>query len=62
MTGAGLRGAVPRLDAGIAMCNFALVAAELGLRGSWAAPDPAPGGRQPLLPPGSVRIASWFPA
>lgn len=51
-----------RLDAGIAMCHFALVAAELGLAGSWAPPDPAPTARHPLLPPGAVHVGSWFPA
>jgi hypothetical protein len=63
----GLAGPTPQrsirwLDAGIAMCHFALVAAELGLAGAWAAPDPARGARHPFLPPGAVHVASWFPA
>jgi nitroreductase len=63
----GLAGPAPkrsmrRLDAGIAMCHFALVAAELGLAGAWTAPDAAWKARHPLLPPGAVHVASWFPA
>jgi hypothetical protein len=63
----GLAGPAPnrsmrRLDAGIAMCHFALVAAELGLEGSWAVPDMARTARHPNLPPGAVHVASWFPA
>jgi nitroreductase len=53
---------VRRLDAGIAMCHFALAAAQLGLAGAWAAPDAARKVRHPLLPPGTVHVASWFPA
>jgi hypothetical protein len=53
---------VRRLDAGIAMCHFALVAAELGLAGAWAAPDAARRERHPHLPPGVVHVASWYPA
>ena len=53
---------VQRLDAGIAMCHFALVAAELGLAGAWAAPGGARQERHPLLPPGTIHVASWFPA
>jgi hypothetical protein len=53
---------VQRLDAGIAMCHFALVAAELGLGGAWAAPGGTRQERHPLLPPGTVHVASWFPA
>jgi hypothetical protein len=55
-------GSVRRLDAGIAMCHFALVAAELGLAGSWTPPDPSRTARNPLLPPGVVHVGSWFPA
>jgi nitroreductase len=53
---------VRRLDAGIAMCHFTLVAAELGLSGAWAAPDGAKKARHPLLPAGTVHVASWLPA
>jgi nitroreductase len=56
------RSALRRLDAGIAMCHFALAAGELCLEGAWAAPDPARKGRHPLLPSGAVHVASWFPA
>jgi hypothetical protein len=49
-----------RLDAGIAMCHFALVAAERGLPGRWI--GPSRGTRNPLLPPGVVPVASWNPA
>jgi hypothetical protein len=49
-----------RLDAGIAMCHFALVAAERGLPGAWI--GPSRGTRNPLLPPGVVHVASWNPA
>jgi hypothetical protein len=63
----GLAGPAPerstrRLDAGIAMCHFALVAAELGLPGAWAAPDASAKARPPLLAAGVVHVASWFPA
>jgi nitroreductase len=49
-----------RLDAGIAMCHFALVAAERGLPGQWI--RPSHGARNPLLPPGVIHVASWNPA
>lgn len=49
-----------RLDAGIAMCHFALVAAERGLPGAWIGPPR--GTRPPLLAPGVVHVASWNPA
>ncbi len=49
-----------RLDAGIAMCHFALVAAERGLPGAWI--RPSRGARNPPLPPGVVHVASWYPA
>ena len=49
-----------RLDAGIAMCHFALVAAERRLPGAWN--GPSSGTRHPLLPPGVVPVASWNPA
>ncbi len=55
-------GSTRRLDAGIAMCHFALVATELGLAGSWTPPDPARTARRPLLPPATVHVGSWFPA
>ena len=63
----GLAGPVPqrsmrRLDAGIAMCHFALVAAELGLAGAWTAPEGGEEVRRSLLPPGAVYVASWIPA
>jgi hypothetical protein len=63
----GLAGPAPghssrRLDAGIAMCHFALVAAELGLAGAWSAAGSAGRIRNPLLPPGTVYVASWNPA
>ena len=63
----GLAGPAPersmrRLDAGIAMCHFALVAAESGLAGSWSAPGAAREARHPLAPPGTVHVASWIPA
>jgi hypothetical protein len=53
---------VRRLDAGIAMCHFAFVAAELGLSGAWAAPNATLKAGHTILPPGSVHVASWFPA
>ena len=49
-----------RLDAGIAMCHFALVAAELGLGGTWIGPDRET--RRPSLPSGTVHVASWHRA
>jgi hypothetical protein len=49
-----------RLDAGIAMCHFTLVAAERGLPGAWI--GASSGTRNPLLPPGVVHVASWNPA
>jgi hypothetical protein len=55
-------GSTRRLDAGIAMCHFALVATELSLAGSWTPPDPARTALQPLLPPATVHVGSWFPA
>jgi nitroreductase len=63
----GLAGPAPapsfrRLDAGIAMCHFALVAAELGLAGAWIAPGASNETNRPLLPPGTVHVASWIPA
>ena len=53
---------VQRLDAGIAMCHFALVAAELGLSGAWAAIGASNGAHPSLLPAGTVHVASWIPA
>jgi nitroreductase len=53
---------VRRLDAGIAMCHFALVAAELGLTGAWAAPDASRAAEHPLLPHDTVHVATWIPA
>lgn len=50
-----------RLDAGIAMCHFALVAAELGLAGSWVAPGSLREAARPPAPPGTVHVASWIP-
>jgi hypothetical protein len=44
------------------MCHFALVAAELGLSGVWAAPAASKKARPPLLPAGAMHVASWFPA
>jgi hypothetical protein len=63
----GLAGPAPqrsarRLDAGIAMCHFALMAAELGLPGAWAAPGVSIKARAPFLPAGAVHVASWSPA
>jgi nitroreductase len=63
----GLAGPAPersmrRLDAGIAMCHFALVAAELGLPGLWTAPTAPEATDRPMLPPGTVHVASWIPA
>lgn len=63
----GLAGPAPRrsprrLDAGIAMCHFALVAAELGLPGRWITPEAAPTSWMPPFPRGTTRIAVWFPA
>jgi hypothetical protein len=53
---------IQRLDAGIAMCHFALVAAELGLSGAWTAPGASNGVHPSLLPAGTMHVASWFPA
>lgn len=45
-----------RLDMGIAMCHFQLVAQELGLEGRWAHTPP------PLdLPPRTSYVTSWIP-
>jgi len=62
----GLAGPAPRhsprrLDAGIAMCHFALVASELGLAGVWVAPGSLREADRPPEPPGTVHVASWIP-
>jgi len=44
-----------RVDLGIAMCHFELVAGELGRKGSWSARDP----RLPLPGPGVEYSATW---
>jgi len=59
ITAAADRRPVHRLDAGIAMCHFALVAAELGLPGAWNGPGEE--ARHPLLPSGTVHVATWIP-
>jgi nitroreductase len=49
---------LPRVDMGIAMCHFDLVAGELGLEGRWEIRDP-----QIERPDDSIEyIASWFGA
>ena len=49
-----------RLDAGIAMCHFELAAGELGLAGRWNAPGTLPGAGRPVLPRGTVHVATWI--
>lgn len=49
-----------RLDAGIAMCHFALVAAERGLPGAWG--PPAAGAARAFTGTGTVPVATWNPA
>jgi nitroreductase len=52
---------LPRVDLGIAMCHFGLVARESGLRGRWVvdAPEPAETGQSGQ--PGLEYVASWVP-
>lgn len=49
----GARGAMQKVDMGIAMCHFELAARELGLGGSWRVLDDVPGR------PGLAYLASW---
>jgi hypothetical protein len=62
LVGPAPRHSMRRLDAGIAMCHFALVAEQLGLAGAWVAPGASDGTDEPMLPPGTVHVASWIPA
>lgn len=62
LAGPAPRGSMRRLDAGIAMCHFALAAAELGLPGRWVSPGDAPTSWEPPFPRGTVRVAIWFSA
>jgi nitroreductase len=47
-----------RVDLGIAMCHFELVAREAGLAGGWAIDDPG----LASLPPGVEYTATWRPS
>ena len=60
LAGPAPRRSVRRLDAGIAMCHFAVVAAELGLAGAWTAPKAAEGEPHPLLPPARCTWRAGF--
>ena len=69
--GGGRRGAtavllrladLPRVDMGIAMCHFDLVARESGLFGRWVVDPPAPAETGQNGQPGLEYSASWLPA